>query len=481
MSGRDVVIVGGGPAGTAAAIALAEAGVPSTLIDENADIGGQIYREPPKTLRADVAPSASLYDKRRADLRSRFAAAGDKIELLNRATVWGIFPPRKVALSRDDGWEMIDPANLVLAPGTYEYLPPFPGWTLSGVMTPGAAQSMVKTMGVMPGRRVLLAGSGPFLLVVARQLLAAGVELVGLIEAAPRRRLLRNAAGLLACPQLVRDGICHMRAVRRAKVPIFFGHLVVEARGAEAVCQVGVAPCADGKPRKGKIETLEVDTLCIGYGFVPRTDLAQLAGCRMQYDEQQGGWTAEVNGDRETSVENVWVAGDAGGVAGALAAETEGTLVGLAVARRVGALAAEDFAARSRPLIHRLDKLGRFAAALDRIYRPPAELCELPNDDTILCRCEEVSREEVEKGIRYGGSDLRTLKVMTRLGMGPCQGRMCWPAVARLVARRTGLEVAAVGPRNVRPPIVPVNLDELSRDSTLEAAEAAAVNHEAKL
>jgi hypothetical protein len=157
----------------------------------------------------------------------------------------------------------------------------------------------------------------------------------------------------------------------------------------------------------------------------------------------------------------VWVAGDGGGVAGALAAEVQGTLAGLAVARQLGALDARTFAARRKPLARRLRRLDRFQAILGRLYRLRPGIDTLPTADTVVCRCEELTRAEIETGIAAGGIDLRTLKVMTRLSMGPCQGLMCWPAAARLLARRTGKTVETIGPLSVRPPVTPISLGSL--------------------
>jgi hypothetical protein len=209
-----------------------------------------------------------------------------------------------------------------------------------------------------------------------------------------------------------------------------------------------------------------VDTLCAGYGFVPRTQLAQLAGCRLRYADALGGWVPEVDADLQTSVPGVWVAGDGGGVAGALAAEWEGELAGLAVAHRLGALDERMFAARRQPLVRRLARLRRFRAALDRLFCVRPGLSELATADTLVCRCEELTLAEVEAGIAAGGTGLRTLKVMTRLGMGPCQGRMCWPAMARLLAAHTGQPVEAVGPLSARPPVQPVSVGDLAMEET---------------
>jgi NADPH-dependent 2,4-dienoyl-CoA reductase/sulfur reductase-like enzyme len=393
----------------------------------------------------------------------RFADNEQHIELFLDTSVWGLFPDRRVTLLRDGKSQTIQARHLILAPGAHEYLPPFPGWTLPGVMTPGAAQTLVKTMNVLPGRRALLAGTGPFLLVVADQLLRAGVQVAGVVEMASRGDTLWAGPALLACPGLVWRGLRLHYRLRRAGVPFYWSHLLVEATGPDAVRAAAFAPCnADGSADRSRAVTVEVDTICAGYGFVPRIQLAQLSGCRLRFVEGLGGWLPEVDDELHTSVEGVWTAGDGGGVSGALAAELEGMLAGLAVAHRLGAVDRRSYEKKRRPLRRRLARLRRFAAGLERAHRLRPGLTGLATPETLVCRCEELTRREVEDGIAAGGTDIRTLKVINRLGMGPCQGLMCWPAAARLIAARTGLSVEAAGPPSTRPPIVPVCLGDLS-------------------
>jgi NADPH-dependent 2,4-dienoyl-CoA reductase/sulfur reductase-like enzyme len=446
----------------AAAIAAAEAGLRPTIIDENPRPGGQIYRQPPPTFHRDRPPKTPTASRGAALLR-RFEALRDRMDVRTGTAVWGLFPPRRLALRTDDGTEWLEPEHLVLAQGACELVPPFPGWTLPGVLTPGGAQLFVKTMGVLPGKRALVAGTGPFLLVVADQLHRAGVEVAGIVELARRREVLRALPGLLASPGLCWEGLGLVSRLRRAGIPIHRGHIVLEAKGDEGVREVVVAPCdGQGRPDRGRSWTVAVDTLCVGCGFVPRTSLAQLAGCRMAFDEQRGGWVPTVDADLHTSAANVWVAGDGGGVGGAVAAQLQGTLAGLAVAQALGAIDTARFHARRRSLVRQLARLGRFRDALAWLSRWRPGLDTLATPDTLVCRCEEVTLAEVEAGIAAGGTDVRTLKVMTRLGMGPCQGLFCWPSMARRIAARTGRPVEAIGPLSVRPPVAPIRLGDLA-------------------
>ena len=456
------VIVGAGPAGLSAAIALANLNLEPLLIDEGDDVGGQIYRQP----TVDLRPGP---ERRRTDtaagqrLLNRFERVADRVHVLRGTTVWGIFDERRLFVSGGAVPEEIRADTLLLAPGAYEFVPPFPGWTLPGVMTPGAAQSMVKTMSVRPGRRALVAGTGPFLLVVAEQLAQAGIEVPAVVEAGSAGDLRRAVLGMLHAPGVLREGWRLTRQLGRRGIPVLRGHVVVEAGGDGAVAEAVVTPCdAAWRPQRDRARRFEVDTLCVGFGFVPRTQLAQLAGCRLRFVDEQGGWVPIVDDQQETTVPGVFTAGDGAGVAGALVAALEGALAGLGMAHRLGALSADALADRRRPLVRRLARLRRFRAGLDRLSRFRPGLLDLPRSDTIVCRCEDLSRAEIEEGLAAGGHTLRTLKPITRLGMGPCQGRMCWPFAARAVAAARECSVEEVGALSARPPIQPLTVGTLA-------------------
>src|SRR5262245_31181409 len=344
MSQRPRVVVGAGPAGVAAAIAAAVVGIRPAIIDENPYIGGQIYRQPPAGLRNAVASTGRSPASPGADLIGRLEALRDRIDVYTEANVYGLFAPRQLAFLWKERWETLDAENLILAPGAHEYVPPFPGWTLPGVMTPGAAQTLVKTQGVLPGRRALVAGTGPFLLIVAEQLHRAGMEVAGVIEMASRAEAFRAVPGMLAQPRLLSEGWRSLRRLKRAGIAVSWAHMVIEACGEGEVGEAIVAPCdQEGHPDRAAAKPIALDTLCVGYGFVPRIQLAQLAGCGLEFNGSLGGWVPRRDNLLQSSQAGVWVAGDGAGVGGALVARLEGTLAGLAVARRLGALDEQAF------------------------------------------------------------------------------------------------------------------------------------------
>jgi hypothetical protein len=302
---------------------------------------------------------------------------------------------------------------------------------------------------------------------------ASGAEVVGVIETARRRDAMRHLPGLFSNPNLLLQGRRYLKQLKKANIPLHWGHLVTKAEGDQSVQRVTFTACdGSGTPQGGE-STMDVDTLCVGYGFVPRTELAQMADCAMEYCELLGGWIPQVDPTLCTSVPGIRVAGDGGGVAGAIVAELEGKVAGWAAAREIGALDETAYKAQHEPLTKQLRKLRTFRSALDHIYRIRPGLLDLACSDTTICRCEEISRKEMEDGIEFGGTNISTLKVITRIGMGPCQGKMCWPTVARLIAEKEGKSVAEIGDLRVRPPIGPLAMSDLLNESAFaEASEA---------
>jgi NADPH-dependent 2,4-dienoyl-CoA reductase/sulfur reductase-like enzyme len=453
----DLLVVGGGPAGMSAAVAAAPRGLRCTIVDEGFDLGGQIYRRPTAPARAP-APHP-----RGESLRAEVRALGDRIDVRIGASAWGVFDGPRVAVTESERTEILRPRAIVLAPGAYEYVPPFPGWTLAGVMTPGAGQILVKTMGVAPGRRVLVAGTGPFLLVVACGLVAAGVKVVAVLEASPRAPWLALPLHGWRTPGLLRDGWKYLATLRRAGVPVRYGRVVVRADGVDALQSATHAPVDDEwTPDLGGAETEKVDALLVGYGFVPRVQIAQMAGCKLEVRSDVGGWVPVRDRDLMTSVPGVFAAGDGAGVAGSFVAEHEGRLAGLAAARRLGAIDDAAFAAARRPIDAALAAIAPMRRALDRISRLRPGLASLVDDDTIVCRCEEITWREAKASVDAGTTTYRSLKVATRVGMGACQGRFCWPAMSRMVAARVGCPLADVGASTARPPVRPITLGALA-------------------
>ena len=454
------MIIGGGPAGMSAAIAAASHGVASSIIDEAPHLGGQIYRKPHARGRTDDFP----YFQRGDELRNEVAANTNLIDVQSQTVAWGISKDGKVAVGKEQhGSTIVEPECLILAPGAYEYTVPFPGWTLPGVMTPGAAQILAKTSAISIGKRVVVAGTGPLIYVVASQLLKRGINVVAVIEATKRLAWWRLPVQGWRATAVIREGLGYIKTLRKAGVPLHYGHIVTQAKGKDELESVVHAPVnANWVPNANHEKNIEADTLCVSYGLQPRNYLAQLAGCKIEFNAKQGGWRAARDANMRTSQHKVFAVGDGAGIAGADTAELEGALAGLVCAQRLNKLSAHNLSKLRQPLENKLHKLSGAQAALGHITRLRPGLGQLVQDDTIVCRCEEIKWREVRKAIQHGGTRFRTLKVMTRFGMGMCQARYCWPAMAEKIASHTDTPVEEVGPASPRPPIRPVSVDVIA-------------------
>ncbi|MCX4704910.1 FAD-dependent oxidoreductase [Streptomyces sp. NBC_01373] len=461
-----LAVIGAGPAGLAATVAAAAHGVRVTLLDSAAQAGGQFYRQPASELRAG-RPQAlhhqwRAWERLRDGLRSHVEAGA--VRHLADHHVW--FVER-----HDDGWtvhallgpEQEEPVEVradavLLATGGYEKVLPFPGWTLPGVVTAGGAQAMLKGTLVVSGRTAVVAGTGPLLLPVATGLAAAGVEVAALVESAGPKAFVRRSRALAAQPGKVAEGARYAARLLRHRVRLLTGHTLVEAHGSERLEAVTVAALdALGRVRPGTARRIPCDTLAVGHGMLPHTDLADTLGCRLD------GTDVHVDDEQRTSVPGVWAAGETTGIGGAALSLAEGHIAGRSAAARLRGTEpdprawAAAAAARAR--------LRAFFAALDSVYAPPAHWTEQVTDDTAVCRCEEVTGGAIRAAVtELGAGDLRTVKLLTRAGMGWCQGRVCGPAVAGLA----GCEPTP----SRRPFAVPVPLGVLAHAGESEEARA---------
>jgi thioredoxin reductase/bacterioferritin-associated ferredoxin len=466
-------VLGAGPAGIAAALAASEAGAAVTIVDEYPRPGGQIYRQPPEAFR--VRRPDALGKEYAAAQRLSRKLAGSSVELLTGTLVWGVEKDRTLLLYEELGAGLeLKAEAIIVASGAYDRPIAFPGWTLPGVWTAGGAQAMLKSQRIVPGRRVLVAGAGPLLLPLATALVQAGAKVVGVVEATTRLEWALQAHRMLGHWARMRDALHYEAALLRARVPRFFGHVVIRAEGAGGVERAAIAAGdRQWRPRPGTEKTFEVDLLCIGYGFLSSMELPWLLGCQMDFHRLQEQYLPRHGPDMESSVPGVFVAGETTGVGGAELALAEGEIAGLAAARRVGhVLGAERQREMAAAQARRRRHLG-FARMLDDLFAMRPGIYELAQPDTPLCRCEEVTVAEIHEAIGQGANSVRAVKARTRVGMGPCQGRICDSLVAHLVARETGRSVGEVLDITPRPPVKPVPLGVLACHALLPADDFA--------
>lgn len=459
----ELAVIGAGPAGLAAATAAAQAGCGVTVLDEYPSPGGQY-------LTANVAAGRSpLPVARRRGQALLQELARLNINLRLQTLVWGLVKTGHpagslhLALAGPNGPDELQARAVVIAAGGRELVIPFPGWTLPGVMTAGAAQLLAKNSGVLPGRRVLLAGAGPLLLAVAHELAGRGAEVVAVLEAGRPARWLRYSPAVWGNWDRLAEGWAYLQSLHRKNIPYRFGSTVTEALGSGVLEQVVVSRLdRQGRPVAGSREKFDVDTLCLSFGFTPNTELAQLAGCRLDFEPDRGGWAPRLTERLETSVTDLFVAGEAAGIEGAGAALVTGRLAGLAAAERLGRLTGAELGQEMAALAGQRRCQRRFGAMLNRLFRPQPGLASLVTGQTPICRCQEVSGAEIRAAMAAGADTLDALKIWTRAGQGHCQGRVCGPILAWLLAGQLGCSERQAGLFQVRPPLKPVRLGLLA-------------------
>jgi D-hydroxyproline dehydrogenase subunit alpha len=423
MSKRDLLVVGAGPAGLAAAWRAAQTGLRVIVVDDNPAAGGQIWRGGP--------PEAQAWFERirRVD-----------VQMINGARVFQQLEPGTLLAETNKGVCELSCTKVVLATGARERFLPFPGWTLPNVMGAGGLQALVKTGLPIEGRRVVVAGSGPLLLAVAAYLRGHGADVSLVAEQARIVPLVRFGVGLLQDKGRLlqawglKKEFSRSGATARRKTRYLSGCWVVEAHGEEKLEGVTLA-------RGGKRWRVECDYLACGFHLVPNVELAELLGCALERG------SVVVDEFQQTTVSNVYSAGETTGIGGLELSLLEGEIAGLAAAGKHEA-ARELFPARA--------KQRKFADLLNRTFALREELKQLATPETIVCRCEDVMFARLR-----GHHSWRAAKLQTRCGMGPCQGRICGGAVEFLFGWRA---------ESVRPPIFPVKINSLIRNKSVESA-----------
>lgn len=409
--GHDVIVVGAGPAGLAAACRAAESGATVALLDDNPRPGGQIWRAGARPPKGNAARWLRL-------------AAERNVGWIAAARVFAAPAPDRISLERSNGDLELGYRTLVLATGARERFLPFPGWTLPNVMGAGGLQALAKSGFPVKGKRVVVAGTGPLLLAVARCLRGLGANVRLVAEQADPSTLYRFARGLARRPATLAQAV-FLRAALLG-VPYLAGCWPVAAQGRGKLESVTLR-------RGGKTWSVPCDYLACAFGLVPNIELAALLGCRM------GEAGVEVDEYQQTSVAGVYCAGEATGIGGLDLSLAEGEIAGYAAAGRPEA---------ARKLFRARQSHRRFAAAHDEAFAPRHELRSLPQDDTLVCRCEDVAWGPIR-----AFSSWREAKLQTRCGMGPCQGRVCGGAVEFLLGWK---------PDSVRPPVFPARIESLT-------------------
>ncbi|WP_347926998.1 cyanide-forming glycine dehydrogenase subunit HcnB [Pseudomonas helvetica] len=464
------VIVGGGPAGMAAAIELARHGVHCTLLEEASRLGGVVYRGP---LRDGVQLDylGPRYAESLAKLHGDFLDRCALIDVCLNTRVVGAEGTRAlVMLDADERVQEITYPQLLLAAGCHERSVPFPGWTLPGVILLGGLQLQIKSGVVKPQSPVVIAGTGPLLPLVACQLHASGVKVAGVFEACAFGKIAKESLALLNKPQLFLDGLSMLAYLKLHRISMRYGWGVVEAQGEGELRSVTVAPYSSNwQPDLSRAEQVPAQTLAVGYGFIPRTQLSQQMGLEHGFSDD-GYLRATANIWQQSSEPHVHLAGDMGGIRGGEAAMLSGRIAALSILVQRDVLSSEKALHLRERYLAKLKSIVRFRAAVDRYTERGAGQTALPAADTLICRCENATRADIDRALSQGVQDMASLKMRTRVSMGDCQGRMCVGYCSDRLREATGRQ--DVGWLRPRFPIEPIPF------SAFQNLGTDALNHE---
>ncbi len=454
---HDLVIIGAGSAGMSAAIAARDCGLRVAVFDEQPRPGGQIYRNV-TAAPAKVADLLGADYRHGGDLARRFSESGAQV--YHDTVVWDIARDLTVTAEHKGRSFQVRGAQLLAATGAMERPSPVPGWTLPGVLNAGAAQIALKTAAQIPDGRVVLVGGGPLLLLVACQLLQAGAQVAAVVETSPSSNLGRAMAhvpGALLSPSLLVKGLRMLWQLKRAGVPMYRQVTHLKLEGGEMNERVRAVSFTAG----GNSHRLQADVVLLHHGVVPGTQVSRLMGVDHAWSDAQLAWQPRIDSWGQTSLTGFRLAGDGAAIAGALAAEASGAIAAIGAAAAIGKLDEARARQKARPWRAALSRQLRIRPFLDALYRPPEWLADCA-DDTVICRCEEVTAGKVREMARLGCEGPNQTKFFSRCGMGPCQGRMCGITVTQVLAKALGRTPGQVGAYRIRAPLKLIPLASLA-------------------
>jgi NADPH-dependent 2,4-dienoyl-CoA reductase/sulfur reductase-like enzyme len=454
----NVIVVGSGFAGIVAANHLADQGLSILLVDENIHVGGQLLRKIPEQLG-----QRSKY--RQESLKKIGFALIDniknkKIRIMNQTRVVGVYSGQNILLEVEEKRIVsLEYDALLLATGARERFLPFKGWTLPGVYSTGMVQVLLKSHGVLCAERLLVGGSGLFLMAVAYEFLKSGGRVISICEQSTFFDKAKFLSLILSQYPKYLEGAKFASRIIFSGVPLKYRTRIVEARGNGSLESVVVARVdGSGHIIQGTEKVHETPALAVGYGFVPNIEVAQLADCSLFYSESKGGWVVEVKENLETSIENIFAAGEITGIGGAYKSIHEGEMAANSILLRFEKISEREFTKKQNRMNRKRKQDLKFGALFNLLYRiPPGSLMDIP-DDTTICRCEDVTMGEVRKAVSMDFKVPGSLKISVRTGMGNCQGRTCGPIIYDILTALTGQMPAQLGPFSVRPPIKPVSI-----------------------
>ncbi|MFK3795920.1 MULTISPECIES: NAD(P)/FAD-dependent oxidoreductase [unclassified Pseudomonas] len=445
MNGSDIVIVGAGPAGIRAAQTLVAYGMRPCLIDESLRGGGQIYRRQPENFKRSAKALYGFEAAKAQAVHSTLDRLANDIDYRPETLVWNAEAQTLDTLSNGVATQ-VSYRRLIVATGATDRILPVPGWTLPGVYSLGAAQIALKFQGCAIGERVVFAGSGPLLYLVAYQYAKAGAKVVAVLDSSPLSAQTRALPALLGQPATLAKGVYYRSWLTAHGITVHQGVALDSIQGQQRINSV--------QWREGEqLRRLDCDAVAFAHALRSETQLADLLGCEFNWSPLNRAWLPRRDAQGRSSREDVYLAGDGAGIMGADAAEMAGELAALTLLADTGH---QTDKARSEELQRKLDRIQRFRHGLETAFPFPEHWAANAPDEMTVCRCEEVSAGDIRRTVAEGHWEVNRVKAMCRVGMGRCQGRMCGMAATELVAQASGREISSVGRLRGQAPIKPL-------------------------
>lgn len=455
----DLVIVGAGPAGMAAADCGVRHGLNTLLIDEQPEIGGQIYRciLSGDSQREEILGPDYSHGRLIAQRVAEHVTTG-RLAYWPEASVWQVDTDRTLHVLRNGRSRTIRGQAVILATGAMERPFPVPGWTLPGVMTAGAGQILLKSASLIPSDPVVLAGCGPLLYLLAVQYLRAGAKIRAILDTTTGpewKRAWRHGRGILKGWKYAHKGMGLLREIKNSNVPFCRGVNALRMEGSDALERVRYS-------HEGREYDLEASVCLLHQGVVPNTQITWSIRAQHQWDATQLCWVPAINEWCELSVPGFFVAGDGASIGGALVAALQGELAAWGAVRSLDRSAHDAADAQAVKLRRQIEDHYAIRPFLNTQYRPRDEF-RIPPDDVLVCRCEEVTAGEIRAQVKLGCTGPNQTKSFSRCGMGPCQGRMCGLTVTEIIADATQQSPKDVGYYRIRPPLRALTLGQLAQ------------------
>jgi len=452
----DVVVVGSGIAGIAAARKMADSRLRILLVDENLYPGGQILRSLPKT--GGVAPRVDPWVKAAQGILDHLK--DKRVTLMNQATVLGIDDQGALLIEEKRGKTFeVKPRAILFATGARERFLPFKGWTLPGVFSTGAVQILIKSAGLLPARQILIGGAGLFLFTVADEYVRSRGRVLALLDHGSLRLKVPSLSLLLGHILKFAEGLRYLGRLILSRVAVRHSTTIVEAKGDKHLQEV-VAARVDRQGRliRGSERVYKTPALAVGYGFVPNIELPQVAGCALTYDAALGGWIVRVTHGLETTKENIFAAGEITGIGGARKSLIEGYISAASILQKLGKGVEKSSLSRLKEERRKHLCFGRYFNAL---YKVPGDAIASIADEVVVCRCEDLTMGDIRKAISEGHDTPGAIKKALRVGMGNCQGRTCGPVLHDILSLYAGRPGREIPPFSARIPVKPVPMSSL--------------------